>query len=86
VLAGERLEYRRGSVVEWYRNEPGRLEQGFTLPERPAGGPIGQPLRLTLTIDSDLTAHVDAAEQAVTWVDANGLVGLKYHGLRVVDA
>jgi hypothetical protein len=86
VLTDERLEYRRRSVVEWYRNEPERLEQGFTLAERPASGPDGQPLRFTLTVDSDLTPRLDEAEQAITWVDADGRAGPRYSGLHAFDA
>ena len=28
---GEQVELRRAGVVEWYRNTPQGLEQGFTL-------------------------------------------------------
>ena len=32
---GNRVEYRRGPLVEWYVNDERGLEQGFTLRERP---------------------------------------------------
>ena len=34
--AGNRIEYTRGGIVEWYENAPRGLEQGFTL-SRPPG-------------------------------------------------
>jgi hypothetical protein len=34
---GARVEIRRAELTEWYENKPEGLEQGFTLPERPAG-------------------------------------------------
>ncbi|MCH7781216.1 MAG: hypothetical protein IH848_10240, partial [Acidobacteria bacterium] len=37
VAQGNRLEHRRGDLVEWYVNDSGGLEQGFTLVTRPAG-------------------------------------------------
>jgi hypothetical protein len=33
-----RVRYRRRGVVEWYRNGPRGLEQGFTLTRRPSAG------------------------------------------------
>jgi hypothetical protein len=33
--AGNRVEYRRGLLTEWYVNEARGLEQGFTLSARP---------------------------------------------------
>jgi hypothetical protein len=37
VTEANRVDYRRGSITEWYRNGPAGLEQGFTLAERPVG-------------------------------------------------
>jgi len=33
--AGNRVEYQRGDLTEWYLNEPQGLEHGFTLTHRP---------------------------------------------------
>ncbi|MFH1419050.1 MAG: Ig-like domain-containing protein [Planctomycetota bacterium] len=35
VVAGNRVEYHRGALTEWYLNGPNGLEQGFTIPARP---------------------------------------------------
>src|SRR5260221_7681388 len=37
VTNGNRLEYRRGDLTEWYFNSPLGLEQGFTLQTQPDG-------------------------------------------------
>ncbi len=42
--AGNRVEYARGRVEEWYENSPRGLKQGFTLaapPEEPRGDDVG---------------------------------------------
>ncbi len=36
--AGNRIEYQRGPLTEWYVNESQGLEQGFTLAARPTVG------------------------------------------------
>jgi hypothetical protein len=41
VSAGNRMEYRRRTLTEWYVNEARGVEQGFTLSARPdASGPV----------------------------------------------
>lgn len=51
---GNRVEYRRGDLVEWYVNDTRGLEQGFTLSRRPdaiaSDGAAGEsgPMRLQL--------------------------------------
>jgi uncharacterized repeat protein (TIGR01451 family) len=44
---GSRVEIRRPTVIEWYENSAQGLEQGFTVPARPAGD---GPLVLELTV------------------------------------
>ncbi|HEV8481073.1 MAG TPA: hypothetical protein VGR66_09795, partial [Candidatus Eisenbacteria bacterium] len=34
---GNRMEYRRGDLIEWYVNDEQGLEQGFTLARAPVG-------------------------------------------------
>jgi hypothetical protein len=40
-VAGNRAEYRRGALTEWYVNDSRGLEQGFTLSEPPGQGQRG---------------------------------------------
>ena len=43
VADKNRIEYRRGDLLEWYVNDERGLEQGFTLMQRPAPTGIGSP-------------------------------------------
>ena len=45
--SANRVEYRRGSLTEWYVNGPVGLEQGFTL-NSPPGRANGEPLTIEL--------------------------------------
>ena len=85
IADGQRVEYRRGNLVEWYVNDPQGLEQGFTLKERPTHD-AGNPLRLELTVDSSLTAQWMTGGQGVKFRDAQGTAVLHYSGLVAWDA
>jgi hypothetical protein len=39
VAKGNRIEYRRSNIIEWYVNNANGLEQGFTL-----AAPMGRPI------------------------------------------
>ncbi|HEV8122588.1 MAG TPA: PxKF domain-containing protein [Candidatus Polarisedimenticolia bacterium] len=80
-----RVEYRRGTVTEWYVNGPLGLEQGFTLQARP-GGHAGGPLTLALALSGDLSASLDPAREGVTLAQAGGAPTLRYSGLSASDA
>lgn len=80
VIAGARVEYRRGNVTEWYENGPLGLEQGFTLTAPPAGDETAFTLRLAGSSDS---GNGDAP---VMDGDAIRVGGLRYGGLAVTDA
>ena len=54
---GNRVEYRRGSLTEWYVNGPLGLEQGFTIAQ-PPGGRRGRPLTVALALSGDFTPHL----------------------------
>jgi trimeric autotransporter adhesin len=67
VSQGNRVEYRRGPLVEWYVNGPAGLEQGFTLAAPPGnhsalarraevGSAKPLPLTIALGLGGDLTA------------------------------
>lgn len=51
---GNRVEYDRGLIKEWYVNGPLGLEQGFTLLSRPTGKANGQRLRIALDFSGNL--------------------------------
>jgi len=79
-----RVEYRRGSLTEWYVNGPLGLEQGFTLavpPERKQGG----PLTLALALSGDLRA-VAESDTDLALQDHDRREILRYAGLSSYDA
>jgi hypothetical protein len=80
-----RVEYRRGSLTEWYVNGPMGLEQGFTLSGPPSQS-HGQPLTLALALQGDLTVSLDKDGAGLTLNDASGKPRLRYTGLKATDA
>jgi trimeric autotransporter adhesin len=81
-----RVEYRRGSLTEWYVNGPLGLEQGFTITEPPPGAVDGQPLTIALELSGDLTAAVDQDGRSLTLIDREGNPDMRYAGLASRDA
>jgi hypothetical protein len=68
---GNRVEYQRGPLVEWYVNGPAGLEQGFTLNAPPASSASAtpdsghrtsdsSPVTIALEIGGDLAAMADS--------------------------
>ncbi len=82
AVNGDRLEYQRGDVTEWYLNGLQGLEQGFTLSHRPAGGGH-DPLIIAIAVTSELKPV--ASGNAVEFASGEGVV-FRYRGLRVWDA
>ncbi len=80
-----RIEYRRGSLTEWYVNGPLGLEQGFTL-HRPPAQASGEALTLALQLLGGLTAVPDAHGDGVTMKTPEGFAVLRYRGLVAWDA
>ena len=85
VAAANRLEYRRGTLTEWYVNGPAGLEQGFTLiarPERKGNG----PLTISMALGGTLTAVKKEKDDGLLLTDQNGKTRLRYGGLTAFDA
>ncbi len=82
---GNRVEYRRGYLVEWYANGPAGLEQGFTIAKPPAPGASGA-LILALALSGDLTAKLDAGKSSLSLCSRNGKPAMRYAGLTAYDA
>ncbi|MEA1053375.1 FG-GAP repeat protein, partial [Lamprobacter modestohalophilus] len=83
-LDGNRLEYRRGPITEWYLNKPIGLEQGFTLTQPPAPG--AEQLVLELAVTGALTVEWREPSQALAFYTPDGDYALSYDKLKVVDA
>lgn len=85
ILQGSQLAYRRGHLIEWYRNGPTGLEQGFTLRARPAG-PAAEAITLKLALSGSLQAHPERGGQELGLSLSNGQRVLRYGGLAAHDA
>ncbi|MBN1140151.1 MAG: FG-GAP repeat protein [Anaerolineae bacterium] len=81
---GSRIEYRRGSLTEWYQNDERGLEQGFTLYTPPAGS--GRTLILDLALSGSLRPHLTAGGEAIEFATSGGVTVLRYDGLAAWDA
>ena len=89
VSQGNRVEYRRGPLVEWYVNGPAGLEQGFTLATPPGndaalarraevGSANASPLTIALGLGGGLTATAESP--------GKGQRGARVEGLTLRDA
>jgi hypothetical protein len=85
VADGNRLEIRRGALVEGYVNDERGLEQGFTIAAPPEGGGEG-PLAVHLEVGGDLQATPSADGSGLLLADASGQTLLRYGGLAAWDA
>ena len=79
-----RVSYQRGAVVEWYRNGPGGLQQGFTV-ERPPVPDSAGALTLAVDLPAGCDGRLDDDRTGVTLM-ANGAARLTYRGLQAWDA
>jgi hypothetical protein len=82
---GNRIEYRRGVLTEWYVNDEQGLEQGFTLHSPPVSS-SPDPLVLELVLTGDLTPHLIGDGTAIEFTTAGGVCVLRYSDLRATDA
>ncbi|PYQ16449.1 MAG: hypothetical protein DMF79_18615, partial [Acidobacteria bacterium] len=82
VTEKERVEYRRGPVIEWYVNRSGGLEQGFELGEPEPRS--REPLVVEMSVSGDLEVRADG--DAASFPDRSGVTRLRYVGLKAWDA
>jgi hypothetical protein len=81
---GNRVEYLRGVLTEWYVNGPLGVEQGFTLADRPVGDGSG-PLTLALAVTGGMGLILDSSAAGLTLSSPEGGPALRYSGLIAVD-
>ena len=81
VATGNRVEYARHEIEEWWTNGPLGLEQGFDVRARPVGA--DGPLTVALAVSG--TASARLAGGAVSFNDRRGHV-LRYGRLSASDA
>jgi len=82
---GNRVEYLRGDLTEWYVNQADGLEQGFTFARRPAGAEAGEPLVIALAVTGGFTPALASDGQAVL-LHSDAGEALRYGGLHTWDA
>ena len=83
-----RVEYRRGEVVEWYVNDERGLEQGFTLtapPESEASTDESHVV-LEMAFSGSLALKLTAAGDAVELSTSDGQGVVRYGALHALDA
>ncbi len=85
AATGNRMEYRRGELTEWYVNGSQGLEQGFTFGQRPGPKSASQPLVIALGIGGELVPAQSKDKNSVQFESAKNVV-LRYGGLKAVDA
>ena len=79
-----RVEYRHGSLTEWYVNGPVGLEQGFTVNEPPSKK-AGGALTIALSLSEHLNAALDKDGASLTMGGAAKDSGMRYTGLAAHD-
>jgi hypothetical protein len=80
-----RVDYRRGAMLEWYVNGPVGLEQGFTIERAPTRAQ-GQALTIAVAVSGDLSSVADKRRTGMSLVDRSGQVHLSYQGVSATDA
>jgi hypothetical protein len=86
--AGNRVDYRRGEITEWYVNDPRGLEQGFRLDAPPeAMADAGEaPMVIELELSGSLSAYPSEDGRSIDFRTAQGAAVLRYAELHVADA
>ena len=82
---GNRLEYLRQDLSEWYRNDAKGLEQGFVL-QAPASGSPGRQIVVRMEIAGDLQGALSSSSGAVEFTTGGGVRVLEFGKLHAVDA
>jgi hypothetical protein len=80
-----RVEYRRGTLTEWYVNGPVGLEQGFTVSEPPRSG-AGNLLTIALALSGNLHAAMQSNGNGLSLTAEDGKHVFRYSGLSAHDA
>jgi hypothetical protein len=87
-VSGNRIEYRRGDLTEWYVNDERGLEQGFTLTAPPESSRPDRhsPTTLELALSGNLAATPSEDGEALEFRTPGGDPAVRYGGLQAWDA
>ncbi len=93
VRVGDKVEYHKGPVTEWYLNRASGVEQGFTLAaaagsqSATADKRAQQTTTLLLRFNDELTCQIaPAGDKAVFKLKTTGRETYRYEGLKAWDA
>jgi hypothetical protein len=87
VARGNRVEYRRGPLTEWYVNDPKGLEQGFTFTTPPPELSPGRgELILDLELWGSLLPDLSPDGRSIRFTTPSGDPVLTYAGLAAWDS
>ena len=86
AVSGNRTEYRRGELTEWYVNDDRGLEQGFTLQSPPLDNLLGMGVQIDLRIAGNLHAGQCTDGRQIEFVTRGGVRVLNYGQLEATDA
>jgi hypothetical protein len=83
VVTGNRIEFDRDSIIEWYENKPQGIEQGFTINKKPKGS---NGLILELGVAGNITPVLSENGEAIHFLTESNTSVLKYSKLHVYDS
>ena len=88
VVSDNRIEYKRGNVIEWYINDEKGLEQGFTLagPPEKFNAEKESKVVLEMSVSGELKGRMSKDGKMVTFATTQGKEVINYGGLVVKDA
>jgi hypothetical protein len=86
-VSGNRIEYKRGNLTEWYLNNERGIEQGFTIQVPPESEKQrGSRIELKLDIHGDLNGTLNSLANTVEFSTAGGVGAVRYSKLHALDA
>jgi len=83
---GNRVEYQRDGIVEWYVNDTKGLEQGFTLLAPPVSDLSQSQIALHIKLAGNLTAGLNKAIQTIEFTTPGGVGVIHFGKLHAHDA
>jgi len=85
--AGNRIDYTRGNIIEWYVNDDNGMEQGFKVTSAPPENANNAGnIALEMEISGNLTARFSDDPEAVEFFTASSVRVLEYGGLLAWDS
>ncbi len=86
IVEGNRIEYRRGNLTEWYVNDERGLEQGFTFAAAPPASKNQLSLVVEMALAGNLAPILSRDGSAIDFINPHGDTILRYADLRAFDA